>query len=565
MTHTEMTSADPHASEPSNLGQGTPPELILTNARVYTVDSDRPWAEAVAVAGGRITAVGTSSDLDALAGPNTEVRDLGGAFLMPGLIDVHNHHFLAGKEELFELRVPIGADLAGIVAAVRDHAAALSPDAWIVGGPWASDRFGEINTADALAQLDAAAGGRPVMLSDDSHHNRWVNSRAMEVAGVTAEQEGVVLDGDGRPTGVLLEAAGLPVARAQQSAGALTPDEERRSAQRGVEILNSFGITSFQDAGVSTHILEALRSLDAAGELNAWVVSSLLINDEIFGFARVGEDLVFDGERFRTEHHRPDFVKIFLDGVPPTRTGAFIEPYLPDDVHGDHFHGETLLDPAELTDWLRRVAQAGLSAKIHCTGDASVHAVLNAVETLRGEGITETRYQIAHGQFVHPDDIGRFGPLGVSADSSPFIWVPGPIVEAIREILPRERADQMQPNRSLLDAGAVVAGGSDWPVSPSPNAWEGIHGLVTREDPSGHYPGTLWLEQAITLEEAIAAFTIGGAEAMGLADEAGSLTPGKSADFVVLDRDPFDQPSNRLVETTVTETWFAGRPVYTRD
>ncbi|WP_017793551.1 amidohydrolase [Leucobacter salsicius] len=531
----------------------THPEIILTNARIYTLDPEQPWAEALAARSGRITAVGTFAEVSAGAGPGTVIRDLDGAFVMPGLVDVHNHHFLAGKEDLFELRVPIGATLDGIIEAVTGYAAGLPADAWVVGGPWMSDRLGDIDTPEALARLDEAAGGRPVMLIDDSHHNRWASTRAMQLAGVD------------HPTGVLFEAAGLPVAAVGDAASALSPDQERAAARRGVEILNSFGITAFQDAGVSTHILEALRSVDESTGLNAWVVSSMLINDEIFGFSEIGEDLVFGGERFRTAHHRPDFVKIFLDGVPPTRTGAFLEPYLPDDVHGDHFHGSTLLAHEELVDWLRRTAQAGLSAKIHCTGDASVHEVLNAVEVIRGEGFTAPRYQVAHGQFVHPDDIARFGPLGVAADISPFIWVPGPIVEAIREVLPRERADQMQPNRALIDAGAIVAGGSDWPVSPSPNAWEGIHGLVTREDPSGQYPGTLWPEQAITLEEAIAAFTIRGAEAIGLADETGSLKAGKSADFVVLDRDPFAHPANELVQTQVDETWFAGRCVFTRN
>lgn len=537
------------------------PDLVVTGGSVYTVDPAQPRAEAFAVTNGRISAIGTSTEVAALAGPATVRRDLAGAFVMPGLVDVHNHHFLAGKEDLFELQIPVGATLDGIIEAVRAHAAALPADAWVVGGPWASDRLGDVNTAAALDRLDDAAGGRPVMLTDDSHHNRWVNSRALALAGVTAGTEGVLLDGE-RPTGVLLEAAGIPVAQTQAAAGGLTPAQERAASRRGVEILNAHGVTCFQDAGVSTHILEALRALDTDGELNAWVVSSMLINDEIFGFDRVGEALVFDGEPYRTEHHRPDFVKIFLDGVPPTRTGAFLEPYLPDDVHGAHHHGDTLLDPEELVGWLRRVAQAGLSAKIHCTGDASVHAVLNAVEVIRGEGITDTRYQVAHGQFVHADDVPRFAALGVAADISPFIWVPGPIVEAIREVLPRERADQMQPNRSLLDAGAIVAGGSDWPVSPSPNAWEGIHGLVTREDPSGTYPGTVWPEQAIGLEEAIAAFTINGAEAMGLGAETGSLTVGKSADFVVLNRDPFAHPATELVQTVVAETWFSGRRVY---
>lgn len=543
----------------------THPDLILTGARVYTADPARPWAEAIAVSGGRIAAVGTDAEVAALAGPSTERRALDGAFLMPGLVDVHNHHAIAGQEDLFELRLPLGAHLDGIADAVRAYAEALPADAWIVGGPWASDRLGEIDTAEGLALLDAAAGGRPVMLSDDSHHNRWASSRAMELAGIAAGDDGVLLDAEGRPTGVLIEAAGIPVAQAHRAVGGLTAEQDRAASRRGVAMLSEYGITAFQDAGVSVQTLEALRALDADGELDAWVVTSMLVNDEIFGHDVIGDALVFGGERFRTEHHRPDFVKIFLDGVPPTRTGAFLEPYLPDELHGDHFHGDTLLDPAELTGWLRRVAEVGISAKIHCTGDASVHAVLNAVETLRGEGFTETRYQVAHGQFVHPDDIPRFAALGVSADISPFIWVPGPIVEAIREVLPRERADRMQPNRSLIDAGAIVAGGSDWPVSASPNAWEGIHGLVTREDPSGEYPGTLWPEEAITLDEAIAVFTINAAEAMGLADETGSLAVGKSADFVLLDRDPFARPANELVRTRVDETWFAGRRVFVRE
>lgn len=540
----------------------TAPDHIFFNGHVYTVNQAAETVEAFAVTNGRISALGTNSEVTQLADTGTEQIDLQGAFVMPGLVDAHNHHFEAGKEALFQLQLPIGAGLAEILAAVSDYAANLPADAWVVGGPWASDRLAELNTHAAFQQLDAAAQGRPVVLIDDSHHNRWANASALAAANIQPGSQGVLLDDDGEPTGVLLEAAGLPLARLTHTVAGLTETQERQAAAQAIDTLNSFGVTAFQDAGVSTHIMRALHSLDGAQQLNAWVVSSMLINDDIFGFADIGTDLVFQGEQFRSAHHRPDFVKIFLDGVPPTHSGAFLEPYLPTAAHGCCYRGETIFTPAELTGWLRKVAGVGLSAKIHCTGDASVRAVLDAVATLREEGFTTTRYHVAHGQFVHPDDIPRFAQLGVDAEISPFIWVPGPISEAISHVLPADRAERMQPNRALLDAGATVAGGSDWPVSPSPNPWEGIHGLVTRQDPHGIYPGTLWPEQAISLAEAIRVFTLNGAQAIGLGDETGSLEVGKSADFIRLNRNPFAHEMHELIGTEVVETWFAGTRVW---
>src|SRR6185312_14342202 len=220
------------------------------------------------------------------------------------------------------------------------------------------------------------------------------------------------------------------------------------------------------------------------------------------------------------------------------------------------------MDPAELEEWLMSTAARGISAKIHCTGDASVRLVLDTVEKVRAAGHTEPKYHIAHGQFVHPDDIGRFAQLDVTADISPSLWFPGVISEAIAAVLPAELASQMEPNRSLLDAGARIAGGSDWPVSVSPNAWEGIYGLVTRQDPTGQFPGTLWKEQAITLAEAIRIYTTASAEAMGLDDVTGSLVPGKSADFIVLTNNPYDVPVDEVRYISARQTWFAGRKVY---
>jgi hypothetical protein len=541
------------------------PDLIVRNARVYTVDPQQPWAEAFTVSGDRIDAVGSGSELAAEAAA-TEF-DAGGRFVMPGLVDVHNHHAIAGRADLFELTFTADTPLERILAAVRDWSARLGPDEWVVGGSWGSGLVAELSRESSRRALDEAAGGRPVVLGDDSHHNRWASTRALELAGITADSDGpgVVRDPlSGAVSGVLLEDAGLPVEAALSQTRTLSPEQHMAACARGVEMLHAYGVTAFQDAGVSTDILAALARLDQRGELHAWVVTSMLINDPIFGFAPLGRELLGVGRRYASVHHRPDFVKIFLDGVPPTRTAAFLEPYLPDEVHGEHFHGSTLMPQDELTGWLLEAAELGYSAKIHCTGDAAVRAVLDAVAAVRAAGHAELNYQVAHGQFVSNEDIPRFGELGVSADISPFLWWPGIIPNAIADVLPAERAGQMQPNRSLTDTGALVAGGSDWPVSDTPDLWQGIAGLVTRADPTGSFPGTLWSEQALSLEEAIEVFTVNAARAMGLGRLIGSLAPGCAADFVVLNADPFTLAPGELAAVHVEETWFAGRRVYRR-
>lgn len=540
-------------------------DLIVTGSVIRTADRENPIVEAFAVRDGRILAVGARAEIETFRSHRTQLLDVGDAAVYPGFVDVHNHHALAGRTELFELSLSPSLTLDQILDRVREKAATLSADAWIVGGVVATTLLPTLANTATRQRLDEAAGGRPVVIVEDSRHNRWANSRALELAGIAPDSipEGgvTVLDAhDGTPTGVLLEAAGIPVQEAYDRSGGLTAEQHAAASRRGVEILNSFGVTAFQDAGVSVDILGALAGLDRADELDAWVVSSLLINDEIFGFDPIGEPLLERGEEFRTAHHRPDFVKIFLDGVPPARTASFLAPYLADAAHGAHFCGETTMSFDELTRWLRSIAQRGLGAKVHCTGDGSARLVLDAAEQLRREGFTNP-IQIAHGQFLAESDIPRLHALDVSADISPFIWYPGVIPQALSEVL-GDRAEHSQPNRALLDAGARVAGGSDWPVSESPNTLEGLQGLVTRADPLGRAPGTLWPEQAITAEEALEVFTINAATAMGLGAETGSLAQGKSADFVVLARDAIAGPADDIVRTEVVSTWFAGRQVH---
>jgi predicted amidohydrolase YtcJ len=544
-------------------------DQVHRNARIHTLDPARPSASVLVVAGGTVAAVGDDELLDQVAG-EPEIVDHGGAFLMPGLADVHNHHLTAGRADLFELQLDATADLHGLLDAIRGWSAALAPDAWVVGGGWGSPLIPVLSDLEALAALDDAAGGRPVLLRDDSCHNRWVSSAALAIAGIDASSADppdgtVVRDPATRaPVGLLIEAGVIPVERAYARFSPTSVEQDAEASRRAIEILHSFGVTTFQDAAASLQMLQALEHLDATGRLDAWVVTCMQVNDKIFGTHPVGQDLIDRREAYRSAHHRPDFVKIFLDGVPPSRTAAFLAPYLPDDEHGSDWRGETTMTQDELTGWLLRVAEQGLSAKIHCTGDGSVRMTLDAVAAVRAAGHTRPAFHIAHGQYIADEDLPRLAELGVAADISPALWFPTVIFDAICACVPRDRAEKLHPNRSLLDAGVLIAGGSDWPVMPSPNPWYGIQGLVTRADPTGSIPGRLWPEQEITVAEALHAYTLGAARAMGTDDVTGSLEAGKSADFVVLDRDPLTVPPDQLAATVVEQTWFAGRKVHER-
>lgn len=543
-------------------------DLIVGNARIHTLDRAAPQATSMAVADGRLVAIGSDSDVAGCRRPETRLVDLGGATVLPGLVDVHNHHQHAGQAELYELTFSAEASYQQVLDAVAGYASSCVPSQWIVGSSWGTGLLDQLNQPGVRQDLDRAAGGRPVMLTDDSHHNRWVNSAALQRAGIgpgTADPDGGVIVREGQtqqPNGLLLDAAGLLVSAVAQQEVALTPEQLQRASTHGIGILHSYGITTFQDAAISLPAMQSLAALDARGDLHAWIVSCMTVNDELFGYARLGDDLIAQRDPTYSRHHRPDFIKIFLDGTPPAHSGAFLQPYLPDNTHGSHFHGETTMSTGQLMGWLTKTAALGISAKIHCTGDAAVRMVLDAVESVRSQGYTEPIYHIAHGQFISASDLPRMASLGVVADISPFLWFPGVIADALGTVRPPAEVDGLQPNRSLIDSGALVAGGSDWPVSATPNPWQGIQGLVTRADPSGHRSGTLGATEAISVLEAIEVFTINGARAMGLGETTGSLQVGKSADFVVLDRDPFDTDVSQLAATHTAQTWFAGKQVY---
>ena len=547
-------------------------ELVVRNARVYTMDRARPWASAFAVTGGRVVAVGGEADIAPFVGGATATVDAGGRMVMPGIVDVHTHMMIGGMAELFELRFPSTSSFETLLERVGAAAAKATEGDWIIGGQWGSDLLPKLNTLEALAELDRVSRGRPVMLRDDTYHNRWVNSAAMKIAGIDKRNGDPDKGSFGRDqatgalTGMMIESAAGVIERAIVQSGYYDDEMGRAAMARSIATLNSFGVTATLDAAAMEPVIAALKGLDDRGELTAWAVSAMPAVEPSFLFGIAGDELIALRGKYRGAHARPDFVKVFLDGVPGARTAAFHEPYTADPVLGCCFRGSTIVTVPDLIRWLGKCEKLGIAVKIHCAGDAAVTQALDAIDVVRSfNGPTHLIHHIAHASYIAPDDIRRFAELGVAADLSPFLWYPTSFLEGHKQTMGEERAQRFWPNRDLLDSGALLAGGSDWPVMPNPDPWNGMEGLVTRRNPGGEFPGAaLWPEQALPIETALEIFTINSAQAIGLGDTIGSLEPGKSADFIVLDRNVLEIPSDEIADVKVLKTFFEGRLVYER-
>jgi hypothetical protein len=558
------------AASMSGMDRGEPSaDLVLHSGRVYTVDARRPWAEAVAVRNGRIVFVGSNKSAQRLKGAGTTVVDLDRRMMMPGLGDVHNHHTRGGQLDLFELSFQTSLSFEDILALVKARAAKTPAGEWICGGIWSSELVERLRTREAKAALDAVSPRHPVMLRDDSLHNRWVNSRALAAMGVGAgtpdpELGHIVRDRKtGEAVGLLLEKASALAEQAVLKSLKDPLSREVASTRRAVEILNSYGVTAYQDANTTLPMLQALKQLDLNGELNAWCVASLPVFNTLSGTELYGEALLARREEFRTPHVQPNFIKLFMDGVPMTRTAAMLDAYKPDDS-GRATVCKSFLRIPDVVHWIVRAEQMGLGIKVHCAGDAAVRDVLDAVEIvrrLRGPG---RMHHIAHASFIDPADLPRFKELDVVADLCPAIWFPCAVTVANKAVMDEQRAERYWPNRDLHETGALLAAGSDWPVIGLPDPWFGLEGMVTRRNPKGGYPGALWAEQALDLKTAIEVYTRNPAIAMGLGHVTGTIEIGKSADMIVLDQNLFEVAPNRLSQTKVLQTYFEGRLVHER-
>lgn len=537
------------------------PELIIVGGRLEPIAgrSLDSGADGLAITGGRITAVGSSAEMRHVAGSATRVMELAGQTVTPGFIDAHVHPIEGGLAgTLCDLYTLSGAD--AYLEAVAAYAASHPDGAWITGGGWSLADFpGGTPRREALDRLVL---DRPVMLHNRDGHGVWVNSVALRLAGVGASTPDpadgrIERDDDGTPSGMLQEGAielvsnhVPPDSHADRVAGLL----------EGQRQLHALGITGWQDAMVEREAQAAYVDVHASGRLSARVRLAMLWDNKR-GLEQV-DDLVERRESAATAGLEAGSVKLFVDGIIENRTAVMVEPYLDADGTIGDTRGIPMIEPETLLAAVTELDRRAFQCHFHAIGDGGVRLALDSIEAaLRANGEADHRHHIAHIELIHPDDIGRFATIGAVANMQPFWAMHEAQMADLRiPVLGTERAPWQFPFRSLLDAGAHMAGGSDWPVT-TPNPLLEMEVALTRTDTS-HRGGTaLFPEERLTLDEALTAFTLGSAFVNHREVEAGSIEVGKRADLAILDRDIRAPDAGPLGEASVVATLVGGKVV----
>jgi predicted amidohydrolase YtcJ len=556
-------SRPPGAGLPHSRGSGTRTgragaDVVLRGGAIYTMDAVRSWAEAMAIKGDKIAYVGAASGLEEHVGPRTRVVDLQGRMVLPAFQDAHIHPISGGIGYLSCALFNLEAKEA-YVKAVAEYAAKHPEAAWIRGDGWSLDAFAPTGIPDRRL-LDRVVPDRPVYLESSDGHSAWVNSKALQIAGITRDTPdpaGGRIDRDpktGEPAGSLQDSAMDLVSR---HAPPYTPQERLAGVRYALKMLNGYGITSFQDASAGTESLEAYRTLDEEGELTARVVASLWWERD------KGEEqvpgMIALRKKFTRGRLRATTVKIMQDGVMEVQTAAVLKPY----VGKPGGLGLTMIDPAALKRYVTRLDKEGFQVHFHAIGDAAIRHCLDAVEdTRRANGDRDARHHISHLELFHPADIPRFRQLGVVANFQPlWAYADGYIKDLTLPFLDPERARWLYPIGSLLRSGAVVAFGSDWSVS-SANPLEEIEVAVTRMGWNGQTKEPFIPEERIDLRDALAAFTINAAYVNFQDDRTGSIEPGKLADLIVLDKNLFNLKPEQISEAKVLLSLLGGKPVH---
>lgn len=530
----------------------TPADLIVTNARIYTADETRPLAEAFAVRNGRVVFVGSKQEADVLKGANTRVIDAAGKTVIPGMVDAHAHFGgLAGTLRSVDLVGTKSYD--DVIARVVERAKTVPKGTWIQGRGWDQNAWG--NTAfPTHEKLSAAVPDHPVILTRVDGHAALVNTSAMQAANVTAATKdpsgGKLIRGaNNAPTGVLID-------NAQGIVGSKVPREtvaETRAALKGaINLMHRWGLTGMHDAGASRAMIDLYEDMAKANELNLRLYVMIGDNaDALNHYMQVGpRSALYDGQLWVRS------IKLYADGAMGSRGAALLEPYADDPNNS----GLLLSAPEHIREVAERALKSGFQVNTHAIGDRGNRVVLDAYEqALKSNPTADHRFRVEHAQIINYDDIPRFAQLGVipsmqaSHQTSDMYW--------IGKRLGPTRLYGAYAWRSLLNSGVVIPNGSDFPVEQV-NPLISFHASVARQDANNWPAGGWFPEQRMTREEALRSMTLWPAYSAFQEKEMGSLTPGKYADFVILDQDIMRVPAELILDTNVIATYIGGREVY---
>ena len=527
-------------------------DLIFTGGAVVTLDPTRPEAEGIAVRDGRIIAVGRDAEIRGLAGPTTRTVDLQGAMVVPGLIDAHAHIRSLGRR-IASLDLRGVASIEEVARRVADRAAELPPGEWVTGGGWDQNLWPGEQFPDHTA-LTAASPDRPVWLSRIDGHAGWANMKAMQAAGVTRETPvppgGVIeRDGNGEPTGVFIDNATELVSRVEPQP---TPERIKTWILGALARCAGAGLTEIHDAGVSEEDVTAFRELADEGRLPLRVY--------LMWSGMEGENL----EELLRDPPMVDYrdrltlraIKLMVDGAMGSRGAVFFEDYSDDPGN----RGLLVMSPESIEAATRLGLERGYQVCTHAIGDRGIRLTLDAYEkALASVPTADPRLRIEHLQCTTPEDIARMKRLEVIASMQPSHATSD--MNWAEERVGLERGRGLYAWRWVLDQGVVLAAGSDFPVDPE-RPLIGIHAAVTRQDLEDRPEGGWHIEQAMTLEEALRAYTSGAAYAAFEENKKGKIAPGFWADLTVFSKDLRTLPSERLTEAGIAYTVVGGEIVF---
>ena len=541
-----------------------PPEsasLLLTGGRIWTGNPAQPWAEAVAVAGERVLAVGSKRDVVARSGAGAKRIDLAGRFAMPGINDAHIH-FLRGCSRLSQVDLN-GAESLGemqrrVLQYAKEHPATSPEDTWIQGYGWQYSALPG-QRLPLRQDLDAVVADRPVYLAAYDGHTGWANSKALALAGVDRETAysgwgEIVHDaGSAEPSGVFKEQAQRLVT---DKIPAPPREAQLAALRRGLAMAASLGITSIQNAHGTPEEVDLFREARDRGELTLRVGVAQTLRPPVT--PKQVEDIRSLADRYRSGMLRVGAVKLVVDGVIETHTALLLAPYSDE----PSTKGLPAWTQDHLNDVVAWIDRAGLQIYVHAIGDAAVRVTLDAYEQAqRVNGRRDARHRVEHIETVDAQDVPRFQKLGALASMMPIHADPGGVDVWALAIGP-ERTSRGFAWRWLETAGAYLVFGSDWPSTLTVDPWRGLHCAVNRQTAEGAPPGGWVPEHRVSVEKALAAYTRAGAYAEFQEKEKGVLAPGLLADLVVLNANPFELAPKDLHTLRAQMTLVGGRVVY---